>query len=69
MTKDEFLLRFNLLQLAESEHNYQHPSPLRAAAVLIALVESEENGELHVLLTKRASHLRHHPSQVSFPRR
>jgi len=68
MTKDEFLLRFNLLQLAESEHNYQHPLPLKSAAVLIALVESEVEGEgLQVLLTKRASHLKHHPSQVSFP--
>lgn len=67
MTKDEFLLRFNLLQLAESEHNYQHHLPLRSAAVLIALVESEIDGSLQVLLTKRASHLKHHPSQVSFP--
>jgi len=67
MTKDEFLLRFNLLQLVESEHNYQHPSPLRSAAVLIALVESEDGEGLQVLLTKRASHLKHHPSQVSFP--
>jgi 8-oxo-dGTP pyrophosphatase MutT (NUDIX family) len=68
MTKDEFLLRFNLLQLTESEHNYQHPLPLKSAAVLIALVESDIEGEgLHVLLTKRASHLKHHPSQVSFP--
>ncbi len=67
MTKEEFLLRFNLLQLAKSEHNYQHPTSLRSAAVLIALVESENGGELQVLLTKRASHLKHHPSQVSFP--
>jgi len=67
MTKDEFLLRFNLLQLAESEHSYKHPSPLRSAAVLIALVEPENGEGLQVLLTKRASHLKHHPSQVSFP--
>ncbi len=68
MTKDEFLLRFNLLQLAESEHNYQHHLPLKSAAVLIALVEPEQRDEgLQVLLTKRASHLKHHPSQVSFP--
>jgi len=66
MTRDEFLLRFNVLQLAKSEHNYQHHLPLRSAAVLIALVESENDG-LQVLLTKRASHLKHHPSQVSFP--
>ena len=29
MTKDEFLIRFNLLQLAESAHNYQHHKPLK----------------------------------------
>lgn len=68
MNKDEFLLRFNVLQLADSEHTYQHPTPLKAAAVLIALVEPEEGEQgLQVLLTKRASHLKHHPSQVSFP--
>ncbi len=68
MTRDEFLLRFNLRQLAESQHNYQHHLPLKSAAVLIALVESEQADEgLQVLLTKRASHLKHHPSQVSFP--
>ncbi|MEW6992952.1 CoA pyrophosphatase [Colwelliaceae bacterium MEBiC 14330] len=68
MTRDEFLLRFNLRQLAESQHNYQHHLPLKSAAVLIALVEPEQADEgLQVLLTKRASHLKHHPSQVSFP--
>ena len=67
MTKNEFLMRFNLLQLAKSEHNYQHPTQLRSAAVLIALVESDNGTGLQVLLTKRASHLKHHPSQVSFP--
>jgi len=68
MTKDEFLLRFNLLQLTESGHNYQHHLPLKSAAVLIALVEPKEDEDgLQVLLTKRASHLKHHPSQVSFP--
>ncbi|WP_261817444.1 CoA pyrophosphatase [Vibrio gallicus] len=38
---------------------------LRPAAVLIGLVE-RSNG-LHVLLTKRAAHLKHHPGQISFP--
>ncbi len=37
----------------------------RKAAVMVAF--TERHGELHVLLTKRASHLRHHPGQVSFP--
>jgi 8-oxo-dGTP pyrophosphatase MutT (NUDIX family) len=38
-----------------------HPTP---AAVLIPLVE---RGELMVLLTQRATQLRHHAGQVSFP--
>ncbi|ROV58258.1 CoA pyrophosphatase [Vibrio ponticus] len=39
--------------------------PLRKAAVLIGFVERKQG--LHVLFTKRASHLKHHPGQVSFP--
>lgn len=38
---------------------------LRAAGVLIGL--QEDMGGLSVLLTKRASHLRHHAGQVAFP--
>jgi len=67
MTKNDFLVRFNLLQLTESAHTYKHLSPLKSAAVLIGLIESRSDRQLSVLLTKRASHLRHHPSQVSFP--
>ena len=36
-----------------------------AAAVLVAL--KMHKGELHVILTKRAQHLRHHPGQIAFP--
>ena len=82
MNKDEFLFRFQLKQQYNSCHNYQHHAPLRSAAVLIALCNGfssagnhiEDNnqntfsaGGLQVLLTKRASHLKHHPSQISFP--
>ena len=70
MTKDEFLLRYNLQQPTDSQHNYLHDRPLKSAAVLIALVQPEATCDdvgLQVLLTKRASHLKHHPSQVSFP--
>ena len=38
---------------------------LRKAAVLIGCVEREN--ELHVILTRRAKHLKHHPGQISFP--
>ena len=70
MNKTEFLYRFNLLQHGDSCHNYQHNSPLKSAAVLIALVNNSDDmnsSGLQVLLTKRASHLKHHPSQISFP--
>ncbi len=72
MNKAEFLYRFNLLQHGDSCHNYQHNLPLKSAAVLIALVNNNDSNDftpngLEVLLTKRASHLKHHPSQISFP--
>ncbi len=38
---------------------------LRAAAVLVAIWDRD--GEAHVVLTKRASHLKHHPGQIAFP--
>ncbi|MEO6300824.1 MAG: CoA pyrophosphatase [Paracoccaceae bacterium] len=37
---------------------------LRSAAVLVALVE--RGGQTQVILTKRASHLKHHPGQIAF---
>lgn len=73
MDKADFLFRFNLKQHSDSCHNYQHHAPLKSAAVLIALFEHDTKGDryssddLHILLTKRASHLKHHPSQISFP--
>ncbi len=65
MTKDEFLHKFKLRQLDSSSHEYRHHSTLKSAAVLIALIDDNEG--LNVLLTKRATHLRHHPGQISFP--
>ncbi|MCG9787403.1 CoA pyrophosphatase [Vibrio mediterranei] len=71
MTKHEFLERFQLHQLADyhdgSKSRTEHldKSELREASVLIGLVE--RNQCLHVILTKRASHLKHHPGQISFP--
>lgn len=38
---------------------------LRPASVLVPLIE--RGGGLHVLLTRRAARLKHHPGQVSFP--
>ncbi|MGB0938149.1 MAG: CoA pyrophosphatase [Colwellia sp.] len=72
LTKDEFLKRFILNEVPTSTHNYKHTVteglPLKPAAVLIGLHESTHiNTGLNVILTKRASHLKHHPSQISFP--
>ena len=77
MNKNDFLFRFYLKQQAKSCHHYQHHAPVRSAAVLIALFDNNLDsntsnkqrlsGDLQVLLTKRASHLTHHPSQISFP--
>ncbi|MGH1355174.1 MAG: CoA pyrophosphatase [Thalassovita sp.] len=38
---------------------------LRSAGVLVAMIMHK--GEPHVILTKRASHLKHHPGQIAFP--
>ena len=66
MTKNEFLQRFQLKPLAKSCHKYRHHLRVKSAAVLIPVIYSG-SGQLEVLLTKRASHLKHHPGQVSFP--
>ena len=65
MNKTEFLQKFQLQRLPVSSHTYQYPAELKAAAVLIPLVDNETS--LSVLLTKRASHLKHHAGQISFP--
>ena len=38
---------------------------LRAASVMVPLIKRERG--LSIMLTKRASHLKHHPGQISFP--
>lgn len=40
---------------------------LRAAAVLVAVVPGPGGNGGGVLLTKRSSHLQHHPGQIAFP--
>lgn len=48
-------------------HNVVLPAnrPLREAAVLVPVINSNRGGDL--ILTKRASHLKHHPGQIAFP--
>lgn len=71
MTKSEFLARFQLQQTEDYHKETKlrtadiDKGSLREASVLIGLVERE--AKLHVILTKRASHLKHHPGQISFP--
>lgn len=64
MQLTDFKTRYNLLQLP-SDPSLNISSPLRQAAVLIALTKFD--GEIHILLTKRPNHLRSHPGQISFP--
>jgi len=71
MNRDNFLQQFQLNPPVgyhpESFDRVSHISgeELRKAAVVVGLVERE--GGLHVIFTKRAAHLKHHPGQVSFP--
>ncbi|MFA0113040.1 CoA pyrophosphatase [Vibrio sp. 10N.261.46.E11] len=71
MNKDNFLQQFQLNSTVgyhpESVERVSHISDdqLRKAAVVVGLVEREDG--LHVIFTKRAAHLKHHPGQISFP--
>ncbi len=44
---------------------HEKDGPMRSAAVLVAFWQ-RPNG-LQVILTKRSSHLKHHPGQIAFP--
>lgn len=64
MNQQQFIQRFSLHSLV--------PNPLhnvfgkcKDASVLIPIFVNDEG--LHVVLTKRAKHLKHHPGQISFP--
>ncbi len=70
MTRNEFLQRFQINSLAASTHKYRYNpkdsnGKLKQAAVLLPIIEN--NNELSILLTKRASHLRHHGGQICLP--
>ncbi|MEZ9197755.1 CoA pyrophosphatase [Shewanella sp. 10N.286.54.B9] len=66
----DFRLKFNLHSLPKAHHfpsslPFEVKQPLRKAAVLVAL--SSYNDQLELILTRRPSHLRQHPGQISFP--
>ncbi len=65
MTLTELETRFRLHALSDRIASAPSPAPLKAAAVLIPLVE--KHNELHLGLTQRPLHLRAHPGQISFP--
>lgn len=71
MNREQFIQTYNF-SLPKYDKTYSRLTPTQQdhsqftqAAVLIGLVE-RENG-LNVILTKRASHLKHHPGQICFP--
>ncbi|TEW51881.1 CoA pyrophosphatase [Psychromonas algicola] len=70
MNKQDFLNRFILhnttsLSFQNRLPRPHHKMPLKKAAILMPLIQ-RENG-LHMLLTQRALHLKHHAGQISFP--
>ncbi|MGJ8693130.1 MAG: CoA pyrophosphatase [Thalassotalea sp.] len=69
MNKSQFYRHFHLFSLASTQTNvdaaHSRPERERKAAVLIAIFE--DNKQLQVLFTLRASHLKHHAGQVCFP--
>ncbi|MCC2603922.1 CoA pyrophosphatase [Planctobacterium marinum] len=64
MKLEEFKQRFYHARNITPEPDYPLRQKGKPAAVLIPLVMRDE---LSVLLTRRASHLKHHAGQISFP--
>ncbi|RYV04027.1 CoA pyrophosphatase [Shewanella sp. OPT22] len=71
MNKQEFIKRLMLSPQPENADRFCIPDSVakhkkyRESAVLIPA--HEINGEVHLLLTQRPFHLKHHPGQVCFP--
>lgn len=65
MNKQQFLTRFNLYQPKQFDSCKDQIHASKYAAVLIPLIE--KNNQIEVILTIRASHLRHHAGQICFP--
>ncbi|TDF42128.1 CoA pyrophosphatase [Alteromonadaceae bacterium M269] len=64
MDKSQLMQSFQLGSEIIPEPDFPLAAPGTPAAILVPILERET---LSVLLTKRASHLKHHPGQVSFP--
>ena len=65
MNKTQFLTHFHHARQINIEADFPLKEPGKPAAVLLPILEYER--ELTVLFTVRASHLKHHAGQVSFP--
>lgn len=65
MNKQQFISQFQHLRTIIPEHDFPLREAGRPAAVLIPIIEHAD--ELRVLFTVRASHLKHHGGQISFP--
>ncbi|WP_088329002.1 CoA pyrophosphatase [Lacimicrobium sp. SS2-24] len=64
MNKSTFLHQFYNVRQVQYEPDYPLNKPGYPAAVLMPLINREQ---MTMLFTRRASHLRHHGGQVSFP--
>jgi 8-oxo-dGTP pyrophosphatase MutT (NUDIX family) len=73
LSRDDIIRRLGAARSGEAVLRGDHmldrleppPPPLKAAAVLVPIVEHD--GALTVLLTKRTDHLADHAGQISFP--
>ena len=65
MNRASFLTKFQINLPQTMNKRYRYPAKVRAASVLIPLIDGEDG--LEVLFTIRALHLKHHAGQVSFP--
>ncbi len=69
MNQQQFIQRFSYNNLdanpLAANPLLKSNGTLRDASVLIPIYADQN--DLHVVLTKRAAHLKHHPGQVSFP--
>ncbi|MDC8831018.1 CoA pyrophosphatase [Alteromonas gilva] len=65
MKKHDFLSQFHVSPPMIASQDFPLRETGRAAAVLVPLLNYTDG--LRVLFTQRASHLTHHPGQVSFP--
>ncbi|WP_340680398.1 CoA pyrophosphatase [Paraglaciecola sp.] len=65
MNKLQFLNQFHHIRQILPEHDYPLRDVGRPAAVLVPIIEHDT--DMTVLFTVRASHLKHHGGQISFP--